>query len=87
MDFDPFVKHCYCTCLRKMFEVNYLEKNLISVQQPPLCLPLFFVSSSDVLNSGIKSYFEGVVLQDAVCEECFKLYVFGVFTFSFLLLF
>ena len=50
---------------------------MISVQQLPLCLPLFFAFSSEVLNSGIKSCFDGVVFQDAVCEECFS-----VFTFS-----
>ena len=81
LDFDPFDKQLY---LRKISEVNYhrrkysAEKN---VQQLPLCLPLFFVFSSGVLNSGIKSCFDGVVFQDAVCEECFT-YVFGVFTFN-----
>ena len=58
-----------------------LEENIISVQQLPVCLPLFFVFSSEVLNSGIKSCFDGVVFQDVVCEECL-VYVFGVFTFS-----
>ena len=32
----------------------------------PLCLPFFFVFSSEVLKSGIKSCFSGVVFQDAV---------------------
>ena len=32
-----------------------LEENTMSVQQLPLCLPLLFAFSSDVLNSGIKS--------------------------------
>ena len=58
-----------------------LEENIISVQHLPLCLPLFFVFSSEVLNSGIKSCFDGVVFQDAVYEQCF-IYVFGVFTYS-----
>ena len=58
-----------------------LEENIISVQQLPVCFPLFFVFSSEVLNSGIKSCFDGVVFQDVVCEECL-VYVFGVFTFS-----
>ena len=49
-----------------------LEENMISVQQVPLCLPLFFAFSSEVLNSGVKSYFDGVVFQDLVCEECFS---------------
>ena len=50
-----------------------LEENIISVQKLPLCLPLFFAFSSEVLNSGIKSCFDGVVFQDAVCEECFSI--------------
>ena len=50
-----------------------LEENMISVQQLPLCLPLFFAFSSEVLNNGIKSCFDGVVFQDAVCEECFSI--------------
>ena len=65
----------------KSLKLNTLEENIISVQHFPLCLPLFFVSSSEVLNSSIKSCFNGVVFQDAVCEECF-IYVFVVFTFS-----
>ena len=48
-----------------------LEENIIGVQKLPLCLPFFFASSSEVLNNGIKSCFDGVVFQDAVCEECF----------------
>ena len=50
-----------------------LEKNMISVQQLSLSLPLLFAFSSEVLNSGIKSCFDGVVFQDAVCEECFSI--------------
>ena len=46
---------------------------MIGVQQLPLCLPLFFAFSSEVLNSGMKSCFVGVVLQDVVCEECFSI--------------
>ena len=42
------------------------EENIISVQQLPLCLPLFFVFSSEVLNSGTKSCFDKVVFEDAV---------------------
>ena len=63
-----------------------LEQNIISVQQLPLCLPLFFVFFAEVLSSGIKSCFDGVVFQDALCEEFFSI-LFGVFTLSFLLLF
>ena len=50
-----------------------LEENIISVQQLPLCLPLFFIFSSVVLDSAIKSCFNGVVFQDVVCEECFSI--------------
>ena len=50
-----------------------LEENIISVQQHPLCLPLFFAFSSEVLNSGIKSCFDRVVFQDAVYEKCFSI--------------
>ena len=50
-----------------------LEENIISVQQLLLCLPLFFTLSSEVLNSGVKSCFDGVVFQDSVCEECFSI--------------
>ena len=46
---------------------------MISVQQLLLCLPLIFVFSFEVLNSGIISCFDGVVFQDAVCEECFSI--------------
>ena len=48
------------------------KQTLISVQQLPSCLPLFFVFFSEVLNSGIKSCCGGVVFQDAVCEEYFS---------------
>ena len=50
-----------------------LEEIMISIQQLPLCLPLFFAFSSEVLNSGIKSCFDGVVFQDTACEECFSI--------------
>ena len=67
LDIDQFEEqHCYCTCLCDMFEVNYLKENIISVQQLPLCLPLFFVFLSEVLKSGIKSCFGRVAFQDAV---------------------
>ena len=48
------------------------EENIISVQQLPLCFPLFFALSSEVLNSGIKGCFDGVVSQNAVCEDFFS---------------
>ena len=59
-----------CTKCSKLIT---LEENIISVQQLPLCLTLTFVFSSEVLNSGIKSCFDGVVFQDAVSEECFSI--------------
>ena len=48
-----------------------LEENMVSVQQFPLCLPLLFEFSSEVLNSDMKSYFDGAVYLNAICEECF----------------
>ena len=50
-----------------------LEENIISLQQLPIWLPLSFAFSSQVLNSGLKSCFDGVVFQDVVCEECFSI--------------
>ena len=82
LDFDPFDKQlCYCTFCVKSSKLITLEENIISVQHLPLCLLLFFVFPSEVLNSGIKSCFDGLISQDAVCENCF-IYVFGVFIFS-----
>ena len=46
----------------------------------PFCLQLFFVFSSEALNSGIKACFDQVTFQDAV--ENVLVYVFCVFTFS-----
>ena len=69
------------TVCAKSSKLITLEENKISVQQSPLCLPLFFLFSSEVLNSGIKNCFDGVVFLDAVCEECF-INVFVVFPFS-----
>ena len=37
----------------KSLKLITLEENIISVQQLPLCLPLFFLFSSEALNSGI----------------------------------
>ena len=50
-----------------------LEENIVSVQQHPLCLPLIFGFFSEVLNSGIKSCFDGVIFKDAVWKECFSI--------------
>ena len=52
------------------------EENTISIQQLPLCPPLFFVFSSEVLSSSIKICFDGVVFQDAVI----MLYLCCIFT-------
>ena len=71
LDFDK--KLCYCVCLREMFKVNYLRGKYNKRSAAPLCLPLFFAFSSELLNSGIKSCFDGAVFQDAVCEECFSI--------------
>ena len=61
-----------------------LEESITRIQQLPLCLPLFFAFSSEVLNSGIKSCFDGVVFQDAVYEEYFSIRLRClVSTFSF----
>ena len=48
-----------------------LEENMVSVQQFPLCLPLLFEFSSEVLNSDMKSYFDGAAFLNAIYEECF----------------
>ena len=81
LDFDPFDKQlCFWTVCMKSSKLITLEENMIRIQHLPLCLLLFFVFS-EVLNSDIKSCFDRVVFQDAVCEECF-IYIFGVFTFS-----
>ena len=58
----------------KSSKLIILEQNIVSFQQPPLCLPLFYVFSSEVLNSGIKSCFDEVVFQVVVCEECFSIH-------------
>ena len=53
-----------------------LEENIITVQQLPPCLPLLFAFSFEVLKNVIESCFDEVVLQDAICEECFSMRVF-----------
>ena len=55
----------------KSLKLITLEENIISFHQLNLCFPLFFIFSSEVLNSGIKSCFDGVVFQDAVCKRMF----------------
>ena len=63
----------YCTCLRKMFQVNYFRGKHNQRSAAPLMLLLFFVFSSEVFNSGIKSCYDEVVYQDPVCEERFSI--------------
>ena len=78
---NKLVKALVCAKSSKLIT---LEENISSVQQLPLFLPLFFVFFSEVLNKllwRIKNCFDGVVFQDAICEEC-VIYVLGVFTFS-----
>ena len=60
-----------------------LEENIISVQQLPVCLPLFFVSSSEALNSSIKSVFTDLFFKMQFLKNAF-VYVFNVFTFNIL---
>ena len=60
LDFDQFdEQHCYCTCFRQMFEVNHLRRKYNKRSAAP---PM----PSTVLKSGIKSYFDKVVFQEAV---------------------
>ena len=58
-----------------------LEENIISVQQLPLCLPLFFVFSSETLNSGIKAVLMELFFKMQFVKNVLVC-VFGVFTFS-----
>ena len=55
---NNFVIVLICAKCSKLITLEEYEK---SFQQLPLCLPLFFAFSSEVLNSGIKSCFDGVV--------------------------
>ena len=59
-----------------------LEENIISVQQLPLCFPLFFVFSSEALNSGIKAVLTELFFKMQFVKNVL-VYVFGVFTLSF----
>ena len=43
-----------CSCLHKMFEVNYVIGNIISIQQLLLYFSLFFVFSSEVLKGYLR---------------------------------
>ena len=58
-----------------------LEKNIISVQQLSLCHPLFFVFSSEVLNSGVKAVMTELFFKMQFLKNVL-VYVFRVFTFS-----
>ena len=59
----------------KCSKLSTVVENIIIVQQLPSCLPSFFAFSSEVLNSVIKSCFERVAFQDAVCEEFFSIHL------------
>ena len=48
-----------------------IEQQFSTFVTQTTALPLLFVFSSEVFNSGIKSCFGGVVSQVAVYEECF----------------
>ena len=61
----------------KSLKLITLEESIFSVQQPALCLPLFFVFSSEVLNSGTKSCFDEVN-QQHICHWCYLAYVIQV---------
>ena len=77
---DNFVIVLVCAKWSKLIT---LEENIVSVQQVPLRLPLFFAFSSEVLNSGVykavltKFYFKMQLVKNVL------VYVFGVFTFNF----
>ena len=58
-----------------------LEENIISVQQLPLCFPLFFVFSSEALNSSIKAVLTELFFKMQFVKHVL-VYVFSVFTFS-----
>ena len=57
------------------------EENIISVQQLPLCLPLFFVFSSETLNSGIKAVLMELFFKMQFVKNVL-VYLFSVFTLS-----
>ena len=46
---------------------------MFEVKQLPLCLPLLFAFSFEVLNIGIETCFDGVGFEDALYEECFSI--------------
>ena len=52
-----------------------LEENIISVQQLPLFLPLFFVFSSEVLNSGIKVVLTKLFIKMQFVKKCFSIHL------------
>ena len=54
-------------------KVNYNRGKYNKRPAAPLMPPFYFAFSSEVLNSGIKSCFDGLVFQNAVCEECFSI--------------
>ena len=64
----------------KCWKLITLGENVISVQQFLLYFSLFFVFSSEVFNSGIKSCFEGLFFKIQFVKNVL-VYVFGVFSF------
>ena len=58
-----------------------LDENIISVQQLFLYLPLFFVFSSDALNSGIKAVLTELLFKMQFVRNVL-VYVFSIFIFT-----
>ena len=71
----------------KCLKLITLEENVVSVRQLPLCFPLFFWFSPEVLNSGIKSRFDGCQNGCLSVKMQFVknilVYFFGVFSFCY----
>ena len=73
LDFDQFdEQYCYCYGTKSL-KLIASEKNIIRVQQLSLCLPLFFVSFFfELLKSGIKSWFDRVIMLYLCAYFCFS---------------
>ena len=61
-------------------ELAICEEDIISVHQPLLCIPWFIIFSSETLNSGIRSCFDGVVFKRQFVKNVL-IYAFDVFLF------
>ena len=57
----------------EVLKVNYPRGKYNKRLAAPLMPSIVFPFSSEILNSGIKSCFDGVAFQDAVCEERFSI--------------